>query len=79
MDTQYINPRSAAPTIAKSEAKTGGGVAPTAGRKAGNPTVKLTDQQIAERAYQIYRKRGSAPGNAVTDWLEAERQLKAGL
>ncbi|MGC9260554.1 MAG: DUF2934 domain-containing protein [Phycisphaerae bacterium] len=71
----------AAPTgtpapVARSEAKGSGtiaGVRPVA------ETVKQpTHAQIAERAHQIYLKRGFGPGNAVSDWLEAERQLKAG-
>ncbi|MGC8551516.1 MAG: DUF2934 domain-containing protein [Phycisphaerae bacterium] len=36
-------------------------------------------EQIAERAYQIYLQRGFRPGDAVSDWLEAERQLKISL
>ncbi|HTV49319.1 MAG TPA: DUF2934 domain-containing protein [Phycisphaerae bacterium] len=60
--------------IVRSESK-GSGTTPPTGRATPNPT----HQQIAERAYQIYLKRGFGPGNAHTDWLEAERQLKAGL
>ena len=60
--------------VARSEVKGSGTIA-----AAGRVTVNPTYQQIAERAYQIYLKRGFGPGNAVTDWLEAERQLKAGL
>jgi hypothetical protein len=37
-----------------------------------------THEQIAERAHQLYLKRGFGPGDATSDWLEAERQLKAG-
>ena len=39
----------------------------------------ITHEQIAERAYQIFLKRGFGPGDAASDWLEAERQLKAGI
>ncbi len=39
----------------------------------------ITHQQIAERAYQIYLKRGFGPGDPHSDWIEAERQLNAGL
>jgi hypothetical protein len=35
-----------------------------------------TRAQIAERAYQIYQKRGSQPGQEVEDWLTAERELR---
>jgi Protein of unknown function (DUF2934) len=34
-----------------------------------------TQGEIALRAYQIYLERGSAPGNELEDWMEAERQL----
>jgi hypothetical protein len=36
-----------------------------------------TRAQIAERAYQIYQQRGSAPGRDVEDWLAAERELRS--
>ena len=39
---------------------------------------KITYEQISTRAYEIYLKRGFGPGDALSDWLEAERQLKAG-
>ncbi len=39
----------------------------------------VSHEQIAERAYQLFLKRGFGPGNAASDWVEAERQLKAGL
>ena|ERR1035437_1275426 len=39
----------------------------------------ITREQIARRAYEIYAGRGYAPGDQQADWLEAERQLKAGL
>lgn len=38
-----------------------------------------TQEEIARRAYEIYASRGYAPGDQHADWLEAERQLKAGL
>ena len=31
--------------------------------------------QIRERAFQIYEKRGSKPGHDIQDWLRAERQI----
>ena len=52
---------------------------PRAAAPAAAPVARPTHQQIAERAYQIYLKRGRGPGNAIADWLEAERQLRAGL
>ncbi len=34
-------------------------------------------EDIALRAYQIYLKRGGAPGNELDDWTRAERELFA--
>lgn len=35
-----------------------------------------TEQQIRERAYEIYLARGGREGDEVSDWLAAERELK---
>lgn len=43
-----------------------------------SPVGKITYEQIAARAYEIYLKRGFGPGDALSDWVEAERQLKVG-
>jgi hypothetical protein len=32
-------------------------------------------EEIAQRAYQIYLERGSVPGNELEDWTRAEREL----
>lgn len=62
--------------VSRSEAKGSG----TAITKAQGTTPKvITHEQIAERAYQLFLKRGFGPGSATSDWAEAERQLKAGL
>jgi hypothetical protein len=37
-----------------------------------------TEEQIAERAYELYTLRGSTHGHAQEDWLEAEKQLSSG-
>jgi hypothetical protein len=31
--------------------------------------------RIGKRAYEIYLERGSRPGYALSDWLEAEREI----
>jgi hypothetical protein len=36
-----------------------------------------SEEKIRERAYQIYVSRNGGPGDAVSDWLEAEAQLRA--
>jgi len=62
--------------VSRSEAKGSG----TASSKTQPSMAKaITHEQIAERAYQLFLKRGFGPGDAASDWLEAERQLKAGL
>ncbi len=43
-------------------------------------TVKTpTYDQIAQRAREIWTKKGCLPGQDEQNWLEAERQLKAEL
>ena len=36
-----------------------------------------TNDQIQMRAYEIYLERHGAPGNALGDWIQAERELLA--
>ena len=36
----------------------------------------ITEQQIRERAYQIYLARSGGPGDAMSDWFQAELQLR---
>ena len=33
------------------------------------------DQEIRNRAYEIYLQRGAQPGHEVEDWLQAEHEL----
>jgi hypothetical protein len=40
-------------------------------------TVKITREQIAQRAHEIWVKNGCKHGQDEQNWLEAERQLKA--
>jgi hypothetical protein len=37
-----------------------------------------TEQAIRALAYDLFLGRGDAPGRQIDDWLEAERQLRAG-
>lgn len=32
-------------------------------------------EMIARKAYELYERRGGAPGHEFEDWLEAERQI----
>lgn len=35
--------------------------------------------KIRKLAQELFEKRGSAPGDALTDWLKAEKQIKSEL
>ena len=37
----------------------------------------ITEDDVRLRAYEIYLKRGEDPGDDVSDWLQAERELQA--
>jgi hypothetical protein len=37
----------------------------------------VTEDQIRQRAYEIFLARGGAPGQDLEDWLHAERELQA--
>ncbi|MGO8757776.1 MAG: DUF2934 domain-containing protein [Terracidiphilus sp.] len=58
-------------------------VAPQASPAVSDPVVAsaprgcASQDQIRERAFQIFEKRGSKPGNDMQDWLRAERQILA--
>ena len=38
-------------------------------------TRKPSHDEIAQRAFELYQKRGCKPGYESEDWLEAEKQL----
>jgi hypothetical protein len=38
------------------------------------PTI--TEDDVRQRAYEIYLQRGLNPGDEIGDWLQAERELK---
>jgi len=41
------------------------------------PTVLIPmEQQIQQRAYELYEQRGKADGHDLEDWLEAKREIK---
>jgi hypothetical protein len=46
-------------------------------KKTGRPSVDISDDDIRIRAYLISQRRLhlSSPGDAITDWFEARRQL----
>ncbi len=52
------------------------------GGAAAATAVAFTDdvqQQIRERAYQLFEARGRQPGHDVEDWLHAEAEILATL
>ena len=50
----------------ESKAKTSGG---------SDPTQSTHEQEIRNRAYEIYLQRGAESGYEVEDWLQAEREV----
>ena len=42
------------------------------------PPEPMLEQAIRQRAYDLYIKRGMAPGHALDDWLQAEAELVHG-
>ncbi len=42
-----------------------------------SPRREATGEEIRQRAYEIYLDRGAAPGFALDDWLQAERELRS--
>ena len=65
----------AAPAVERSEIKASGTKSPAPAAAA----RIITHDMISKRAYEIFASRGYAAGDQNADWLEAERQLKAGL
>jgi hypothetical protein len=45
----------------------------------GKPVSVPSQAAVALRAYALYEKQGSQPGNEVKHWLEAEAQLMGGI
>jgi hypothetical protein len=45
--------------------------------KSDEPTVLIPiEQQIRQRAYELYERRGRTDGYDLDDWLQAERRIK---
>lgn len=51
---------------------------PATGNGAGAPDGPSEDA-IRVRAYEIYLRRGDGPGNALEDWLAAQRALRTAV
>ena len=50
---------------------------PKPGPKPAHSMLEVTPQRIEARAYEIYESRRDGPGDAVSDWLQAESELHA--
>ena len=45
--------------------------------KSNEPTILIPiEQQIQQRAYELYEQRGKAEGHELDDWLQAECEIK---
>jgi hypothetical protein len=62
-----------------SRAKTIGSIASTQPGTAVEARERLLhstgEQEIRDRAYELYLRRGAQPGYELEDWLQAEREL----
>ena len=46
--------------------------------KSAEPTVMIPiEQQIEQRAYELYERRGRTGGHDLDDWLQAEYEIKS--
>ena len=64
--------------MAKSRRKTGQAASSPAGapQHAGDTTAaNIERERVAQRAYELYLARGGGDGQAMDDWLSAEREL----
>jgi hypothetical protein len=71
--SRAAKPRASKSTAAlKSRTAPESTTAPAMGR-----SEALSESAIAVRAYEIFIARNGAPGDPVSDWLQAERELRA--
>ena len=49
---------------------------PVAPNSVARANTFVPNEQIRERAHQIFQARGGTPGNELDDWLLAEQELK---
>jgi hypothetical protein len=40
------------------------------------PTAPISEEQVAQRAFELYCERGCRDGHDVEDWLQAERDVR---
>ena len=62
---------------ARPSGKTQKGKIPMKGKKSGKTSCHLpTDEQIKQRAYELFLARGATHGHDVEDWLRAQAELR---
>lgn len=61
-------------TAREMKKSTGASPAPT---RSARPVDGPTDDEIRSKAYEIFRARDGVPGDADSDWYEAERLLRS--
>jgi hypothetical protein len=74
-------PRRATRGVTASTTHNFGPATPRPRQPAGTPeeiaaSSEATHEQIASRAYEIYLARGEGDGDALSDWLTSERELR---
>jgi len=52
---------------------------PDAGNRREQVTIEPTEEQIRERAYQIFVEHGRVQGHDLENWEQAQRELRADL
>ncbi len=50
--------------------------ASTLAPKSDEPVLIPIEQQIQQRAYELYEQRGRTDGHELDDWLQAEQEIK---
>ncbi len=51
-------------------------VTPPQAQSTNTPSPSVSQEKIAQRAYEKWLKRGQPQGTEMMDWLEAETELK---
>ncbi len=52
-------------------------VTPPLAQSANAPSPSVSQEKIAQRAYEKWLKRGQPQGTEMMDWLEAESELRS--
>jgi hypothetical protein len=65
----------APPPITKVVAKAPSSVPQAAPAPKAAPSVAASHDQIAARAFELFRTRANSEGSELSDWLRAEREL----